>query len=165
MALAMHAIKKMKISWGILTETKLIEDTYTKNSNGYTIIATESQDCHKGGVALFYVNDSKLFTIEGVKSFGMNVIRATLISGKKRWTIIGCYIPPSEKDNVTLDNIQKALQHDNNDEIILMGDLNVNIYKMDKAKDRHKQTVALLSSLCLTDLQKHYRVKNNERWT
>jgi Endonuclease-reverse transcriptase len=93
------------------------------------------------------------------------VIRTTLVSSEKRWTIIGCYIPPSEVDHSTLDHIQSAIHHDDNNKSILLGDLNANLKKLVNANDRQEETAALLSSIGLQDLQNHFRMKGSERWT
>ena len=46
-----------------------------------------------------------------------------------------------------------------------MGDLNVNMYKMNYVVERKEETMALISSLGLIDIQKHFKQKNNLRWT
>jgi hypothetical protein len=101
-----------------------------------------------------------VFVVKGALAFGPNVIRAKLISGNKRWTLLGCYIPPSELNNDTLKFIQLALQHDNddNDEYILLGDLNVNLHDMQDSNARQDDTAELLLSLGLHDLQDHFRL-------
>jgi hypothetical protein len=160
MALVMKTMRTMKINIGILTETKVDEGMYTKAAHGHTIFATEARSNYQGGVA-----ENKQFIIEGTRSFGPNVIRTTLVSGEKRWTIIGCYIPPSENDLNTLDFIQSAIQHDNNNEIIQLGNLNVNLQKLANAKNQQEETAALLALTGLQDLQQHFRIQKNERWT
>jgi hypothetical protein len=94
--------------------------------------------------------------LKRTRTFGPNAICLTLVSGSKQWTIIGCYIPPSEKDLCTLDHIQAAIHHDTNDEIILMGDLNVNLQKMMSANNRHEETAAQIASIGLQDLERHF---------
>jgi hypothetical protein len=106
-------------------------------SNGYNIIVTQATSIYQGGVALFFNNTSILFIVEGALSFGPNVIQAKRISGNKRWTILGCYIPPSEVNKKALNFLRRALQHDNyNNKYILLGDLNVNLQDMHYSNPR-----------------------------
>jgi hypothetical protein len=163
-ALAIKTLKVMNINIGVLTETKVSEGMYTKAAHGYTITATEARNNHQGGAALFYLTNNNQFTIEGTRSFGPNIIRTTLVSGTKRWTIIGCCFPLSETDLCTLDHLQSAIHHDLNKEIILL-DLNVNIQKMTNANNQQEETAALLAATGLQDLQQHFIMRRNERWT
>jgi exonuclease III len=105
---------------------------------------------------LFYQTESNQFTIEGTKTFGPNVFRMVLVSGKKQWTIIVVYIPLSETNLETLDYIQTTVQHNRNNKIILLGDLNVNLQKLTNANTRQEETAALLASVGLEDLQLHF---------
>jgi exonuclease III len=136
LALAMKAIRSMNIDLGLLTKTKLTDNTYTMDSNRYEIFVTPAASKHQGGVALFYDKKSPLFAIEGTKTFGPNVIWVTLISSGKRRTLLGYYIPPSDHKNTTLNYLQVALQHDINHELILLGDLNVNLRDMQGSNPR-----------------------------
>jgi hypothetical protein len=86
---ALTSMKAMGISLGILTETKLIDDTYPTTAHGYTVVATSAKSHHQGGLALFHQTDAKSFTLEGTSAFGPNVIRTTLVSGQRRWTVLG----------------------------------------------------------------------------
>jgi exonuclease III len=158
-------MKTMGISLGILTETKLIDDTYPIIAHGYTVVATSAKTHHQGGLALFHQTDAKSFTLEGTSAFGPNVIRTTLVSGQRRWTILGIYIPPSETDGSTLNFLQLAYNHDQNHEIILMGDLNINFDNMRTTNQRQDDTAALISSMGLHDLRHHYCFKDNLKWT
>jgi exonuclease III len=79
MTFALKAMKTMGINLGILTETKLIDDTYTTDAHGYAVVATKAKSHHQGGVALFYNKATSFFTLEGTTSFRPNVIRTTLV--------------------------------------------------------------------------------------
>jgi Endonuclease-reverse transcriptase len=116
-------------------------------------------------VALFYKSTNKSFTLEGTHTFGPNVIRTTLVSGNRRWTLIGAYIPPSETNNDTINYIQLATQHAHNHELVLLGDLNVNLNDMQRSNIRQDDTVALISSLGLQDLRQAFRIKYSSKWT
>jgi len=156
----MRCMRLMNIDLGILTETKLVQGCHTVSAEGYDIVASAAKSKHQGGVALFY-RKSKNFHVEGTRTFGPNVIGATLVAGRKRWRIVGAYIPPSEVDGSTLDFIQAAAaaaatssQHI---PLILLGDLNVDLKQVDAIiNERQIETAALLSSLGLTNLNNNF---------
>jgi exonuclease III len=161
MTFALKAMKTMGINLGILTEDKLIDNTYTTNAHGYVVVATQAKSHHQGGVALFYNKTTSLFTLKGTTSFGPNVICTTLVSGKRRWILVGVYIPPSETNRSTINYLQLVLQHDTNHDTILMGDLNVNFNKMANSNTRQDDTAALVSVTGLQDLSQHFQIKDN----
>ena len=124
MAIALKTMEMMNIDLGLFTETKLITGLHTLGGFGYEVFATEAKNAHQGGVALFY-RKAEDWHIEGVKTFGPNVIGATLVSGEWRRSIIGAYIPPSEEDGKTLESIRLAAHKLRKNPLILLGDLNV----------------------------------------
>ena len=121
---ALRAMNHTHIDLGFLIETKLTHNKYTKKCEGYTVYSTQT-DGYQGGVAIFYRNTAQ-WTIEGVKAFGPNVIRCSLVSGNRRWTCIGLYIPPSDSNGEALNWLELATQ-DTSDPLILFGDLNCNL--------------------------------------
>lgn len=103
------------------------------------IIRTRTQEYrfrnpHQGGVALIY-RKSDNFHIESTKCFGGNVIRATLVHGDKKNVIVVMYIPPSERDGRTLHYFDEAMNKVNVDEVIVRGDMNVNLVNPRDARD------------------------------
>jgi exonuclease III len=163
---ALRCMRLMGMDLGILTETKLVNGTYTREAEGYEVVATEAKSTHQGGVALFYRKTTENWVIEGTRSFGPNVIRTTLVSGKKRWIIIGAYIPPSEEDGQTLEFIQAAAVTDSRSPLILLGDFNVNLQQMMNGNVRQQETAALISSLGLYDLHQHFSQRHGwGNWT
>ena len=97
---AIRCMEQANIDVGLLTETKLSTDMYTKSTMGYTVSATKAVGM-SGGVALVH-RQGKGWGLESIRSFGPNVIRATLVSGQRRWYIIGGYVSPNEQDVSTL---------------------------------------------------------------
>ena len=172
----MRCMELMNIDLGIITETKLQGKKAfrfkgkTKGHKGYTVVPTEAKSKYQGGVALFYT-ESPYFTIEGTKTFGPNVIRAIVKSGEKQWRIIGAYIPPSEEDGSTLNFIEAAAAESMEIPLILLGDLNVDLKKMRETggtsvNERHEETVALVASLGVDDMNQHFRQeKKYGDWT
>lgn len=100
----------MGIDLGVLTDTKCVNGIYTREAEGYKVVATEAKSRNQGGVALFYRKDAEGWAVEGTRTFGPNVIRATLVTGKGCWTVIGAFIPPSEMDGSTFKQRRKP-QH------------------------------------------------------
>ena len=158
----LRVMARMRIELGILTETHLTHDKYTHICCGYNVVATKVENKHIGGVALFYRSNSKQWTVEGIRTHGPNVISCTLVSGKRRWTLIGCYIPPSEDDGTTLDYIQEAIRTRAHHPLILLGDLNIEFHH---PKDSRSELLTDgLALYGLTDLSNSYR-KPTGSWT
>ena len=159
--MVLRAMNHMGVDVGFLTETKLSHDKYTRLCEGYTVCATHS-DGYKGGVALFYRNTSR-WTIEGVQLFGPNVIRCSLVSGNRRWLLVGIYIPPSEYrgGGDTLQWIERATENAS-DPLIVMGDFNCNLVC---PNNLYADDVSIvLSLLNLEDVANHFTHPRG-RWT
>ena len=158
---ALRCMKQMNVDIGLLTETKLSNDRYTKSAEGYRVEGTKA-DIGKGGIALVY-RDSKAWGLESTRTYGPNVIKTTLVSGQRRWYIIGAYIPPSEIDGATLDCIQQAKDAANNSRwpTIMLGDFNVDIEKPEgnsnEGVERRLETAALLSSMGMRSIRASFR--------
>ena len=93
--------------------------------------------------------------LESTRIFGENVIKTTLVCGRRRTILIGAYIPPSEEDGRTLECIQQARDSARNPNcpIILLGDLNVDLDNQagnhDAGAERRLETVALVDTMGL----------------
>jgi hypothetical protein len=89
----------MRIDVGVLTETRLSTDHYTRSAYGYTVFATQTTHTNQGGIALIF-NNSFYFQIESQEKHGPNVISCILVTGTQRYPITGAFIPP--QDTTTL---------------------------------------------------------------
>jgi hypothetical protein len=161
LAMALETMESMQVDLGVFTETKLVKDLHTRGGYGYTVCATEAKNTHQGGVALFY-KKAKDWHIEGVKTFGPNVIGATLVSGSWRRSIIGAYIPPSEEDGKTLECIELAADRLRRNPIILLGDLNVDLLdarERRRGNRRQQETVNVIELLGLKTVNHRFRRK------
>ena len=168
---ATRCLEQMNMDVTILTETKLpLHNTF--KSSGYDITHTGARSNSIGGVALC-VRPSSWFHVEGTKVHGHNVISTQLVTGRKRWLIIGAYIPPSENDHSTVQQIYAAATHAEkyNIPIILIGDLNIDL---DAGNDtnwtnyniRNMATWVLIQHLQLYDLDVIYqKPQNRGNWT
>lgn len=159
----------MNMDIAILTETKL-PMYHTTNCEGYNITVSEAVSNSKGGVALC-VQRSRYFIVKGTKTHGNNVISTQLVSGNKRWFIIGVYIPPSETDHSTIQAVERAareVEHDNIP-VVLIGDLNIDI-NLDTAWQRYNDCKvsiwSTLQLLQLSDLSSHFtQYVRRDNWT
>ena len=127
----------MCIDFGYLTETKINHEMYMKQCCGYQILCTKAASHHLGGLALFWHDQNKYWSIEGVCTFGPNVIHCSLVLGNRCWTLVGAYIPPSEEDSFTTLAIKQAVQLTHSAPIIFFGDINVDLLHVVKERDEY----------------------------
>jgi exonuclease III len=160
---SLRALHQMRIDFGILMETKIDNDMYTRDCCGYSIFATHAKSKHQGGVALFYRTQNTTWWVEGDKAHGPNVISCILVSGNHRWNVIGAYIPPSEDDGETIRYINEAVQYrGTKDSYILLGDFNVDL---DRPRDvRDDEIVSQVVLLALEDVGDYFSHPRG-RWT
>ena len=170
---ALRCMRLMNVDIGLLTETKFANDRYTKYAEGYTVVGTQTNGV-QGGVALIYRDGMDGWALESTEKFGPNVVRATLVSGHKRWYIIGVYIPPSEEDGTTLDFIAMAKESVQNLRwpCIILGDLNVNLDNPEgtsnQGAERRMETVAMLATMGMKGTRERFRQRKqrlNKYWT
>jgi hypothetical protein len=51
---ALREMEAIDINLGILIETKVTGGIYTKNSSGYSVVASNASSVHQGGIAFFW---------------------------------------------------------------------------------------------------------------
>lgn len=160
--LALRAAAQMNLDLGILTETKLTDGIYTRNSSGYQVVATDAPSKHQGGIALFY-RESEYWQVESLVKHGPNVISFELVSGRRRTPMIGGYIPPD--DLTTLPHISAALTrfsgHRDAKRLVFLGDLNVDLSSPSRDA-RSTSIVDCMSAQGFEDLLLHF--KSNRRY-
>ena len=110
---------------GIRQENKITNGIYTRGSAGYKVIATDAPKQHRGGVALFYRLTPR-FVVEAVERCRPYVMVWQVVTGAKRWYIVGAYIAP--EDEVTTEMVVNAIgRRPPGAELMVAGDLNANI--------------------------------------
>ena len=92
---------------GIFQETKLTDGIYTCGSAGYSVVGTDATSRHRGGVAVFH-RHAPHFAVEAVQQFGLNVIGFQLVTGARRWYIVGCCLSPDNTS--TIERVVEALR-------------------------------------------------------
>ena len=90
---ALRGMAQANIDLGVFQETKCTNVLYTRASDGYCVIATDASRRHRGAVAIFYMAEAN-FAVEEVREYGPNVLSFKVVTGRRQWYIIGCYIAP-----------------------------------------------------------------------
>ena len=159
--MALRSLFKMEIDVAILTETKLTDDRFSHYDHGFEVFASKARSAQQGGVALAFRQNSRKWHIEGVKFHSPNVVTAEVVTGVKRWLLVGSYIAPSETSQETITTIQKISDTTQLD-IIWLGDFNTNL---DQVKDaRQAEISASVANVSLFDLSKHFVQKHKWTW-
>ena len=77
--------------------------------------------------------------MEAVRKYGPNVIGFQLVTGVRRWYIVGCYLAPD--DTSTIERVVKALRdRPKGAELLVVGDLNTNLAAPEG--DRREEDIA-----------------------
>ena len=110
---------------GIFQETKVTGGIYTHGSSGCSVIATDAPIRHHCGVVVFH-RPAPHFAVEAVQQFGPNVFGFHLVTGARRWYIVGCYLDP--EDTLTIERVVEALkERPKGDELLVTGDSYANL--------------------------------------
>ena len=164
---ACRALGAMNVDIGFLQETKLTGGVYTRQSSGYQVIASDASSNRQGGVALCW-KEHDSYELEEWRFFGPNVLAFRLVTGGKDFYCVGCYIPPSEEDQSTLENVRRAQQQcPEKFELLLFGDLNIDL---DAPRDTREEIIAeqcdYWKLTCMTTMFKQRRTRRVKgRWT
>ena len=92
---ALRGVEQANLDMGILQETKITNGVYTRAPARYCVVATDAPSRHRGGIAMFY-REGEGFAVEEVRQYGPNVLSFEVVSGRRRWYIVGCYIAPDD---------------------------------------------------------------------
>ena len=156
---ALRAMDLMGVGFGFLLEAKLTDGVYTRYSSDYHVTATEASSPHQGGIALFY-KDSTRWQVESIRHHGPNVISCLLVTGNRRYGVVGAYIPTA--DTLTLNQITRALDRFPQDCVpVILGDLNVDFSDL---QDQRAHTIANeIVTRGFDDLLLHFRQRRRYR--
>ena len=86
--LALRGMSQDNMDLVIFQETKFTDGIYTRGSAGYSVVAADSLSRHRGGVEVFQ-RPAPHFAVEVVHHLGPNVIGSQLVTGARRWYIVG----------------------------------------------------------------------------
>ena len=140
--------------------TKLTDGIYTRGSAGYSVVATDAPSRHRGGVAIFYCSEPH-FTVKAVEKFGPNVIIFQLVTGARRWYIVGVYLAPDNTE--TMERVTKAIRsRPRRAELLVAGDFNEDLATPEG--DRRAEDIATtLAMEGLEDMARHF-LPRESRW-
>ena len=145
---------------GIFQETKCTDGIYTRESAGYSVVATDAPSRHCGRVAVFY-RPSPLFAVEAVHQFGSNIVGFQMETGARRWYIIGCHLAPD--DTSTIESVVAALkERPQGTALIVAGDINTNLSDTENS-GRGTEIAAALTEAGLEDMEAHF-LPRKHRW-
>ena len=163
--LALKAMGVMGLDFGFFTETKISNDNYAQSVGDYKVFGSQASN-NQGGVALFWKEDPSRYAVESVQGHGPNIVSFQLVTGDKRWKVVGIYCPPSETDGATLRHLEEALANAGDIPIILGGDINVDLLNSGRSV-RDTEIATALAFYGLDDMSRHFwqRTKHRRRWT
>ena len=94
-----------------------------------------------------------VWSLESTRFHWLNVVSCDVVRGSPRTPLIGAYLSPTMLTH--LPDIEKALEHFRCQYLILMGDLNVELYE---DQNLRIQIVAdMLTEFGLINLMRHFR--------
>jgi hypothetical protein len=154
----LRAMHKMHMDIGILTEMRLTDERHAKRAFCYDVVATKAISPHQGGIALIY-RTSEYWQVESVRCHGPNVIGFQLVTGERRYSCVGGYIPPS--DVSTIQYVGQAFDRLPTGRRIFLGDLNVDLNNL--RDDRATRVATMTAGLGLENLLSHFRQRRRHK--
>ena len=126
---ALRGMDQANMDLGVMQETNITNGIYTRASAGYRVVATDAPSRHRGGIVLFY-REGAGFAVEEVRPYGPNVISFEVVTGRRRWYIIGCYFVPD--DARTIERVVTAMSDQPRGTVLIVaGDLNTDLGDME----------------------------------
>ena len=148
----LRVMYQANLDMGILQETKLTNGVYTCASAGYRVVATDAPIRHRGGIAMLFREGAR-FAVEEVRQYGTNVLRFEVVSGRRRWYIIGCYLDLD--DSQTIERVVTALgDQPKGTALVVAGDLNTNMGEVECDR-RGAEISAAITEAGLEDMAAH----------
>ena len=104
--------------------------------------------------------------VEGISNYGPNVVSFLLTTGRRRWYVVGAYVPPN--DASTIAHVEQALgKVAKGVEFIILGDLNVRLRETCDA--REEEIVRVVAECGPEDMTAHFMLRRkyigDGRWT
>ena len=168
LASAAKGLAQMGVGCALLTEVKITDDRYTKFASGYKIIASKATSHSQGGIALLWKENHQFFEVEAATIATPNLMTFQLVTGYKRFYVMGTYIPPNDTTGVdALRTAWAACPADCTP--LVMGDLNINFEHPRDA--RENDITDLLDEINLVDTSRKFLLRRcklqaaKKRWT
>ena len=157
---ALRGMSQANMDLGILQEKKLTDGIYTRGSDGYSVVKTDTLSRHRGGVVIFH-RPAPHFAVEAARKYGPNMIGFQLVTGEWRWYIVGCYLTPDNTS--TIERVAEALRDQpKGEDLLVSGDLNTNLAALEG--DRREEEIATtIPTEGLEDMAQHF-LPRERRW-
>ena len=115
--------------------------------------ATAAPSAHRGNVAIFY-RKAEHFSIEELRLCGPNVTSFQMVTGRRGWHAVGCYITPS--DVSIIEDIAAAIRDQPyGAELLVARDINSNLADPEDTP-RAEAIEDELAATGLTDMGFHF---------
>jgi len=98
---AAKGLAKMGVECAIFPEMKITHDRYARMTLGYKVLSTKAPSKHKEGIALLWQPDHEGFEVEATRVVTPNLITFQLVTGDKRYYVMGIYNPPNNAGGET----------------------------------------------------------------
>ena len=158
---ALRRMIQENVDVGFFQETKLTEGIYTRFLAGYKVVVTPAPSRHQDGVAIFY-QDSPVFAVKVIHQFGANIIVCQLLTGGRRWYIVGFYL--ELVDMKTIRDMEAAMADKlMGVELTFAEDLNVELWKTG-SRVRDEDITAAVETAGLEDMVGHYFFPRRQVW-
>ena len=157
---ALRGMDQANMDLGVMQETNITDGIYTRTSAGYRVVATDAPSRHRGGIALFY-REGAGFAVEELRPYGPNIISFEVVTGRRRWYIIGCYLAPD--DARTIDQVVTAMgDQPRGTALVVAGDLNTDLGDTE-CDGRGTEIAAAIMEAGLEDMTAHF-LPRKRRW-
>jgi len=160
---ALRAMQELNTDIAVLTEAKVTHNKHARQSHGYNVFASLAPSSQQGGVVLAWRSDPKHWILEGMRAISPNSVSATLVSGEKRWLLLGTYLSPNEPPDMELTALEAEYQRNAKLPVILLGDLNVDIDNQNS--ERGIAIATTLQHLGVTDIIRKFPQKHKRHYT
>ncbi len=146
-----------------------MNEIYTQFSLGDNVFTSNSVSVRQGGIAFFW-RDNDLYEIKESKIRGPNVLSFDLLTGKKRFYVVGAYLPPSDPGTTLLHVKQAWKECPNGCKPILLGNLNANTNILFPRDERQDVIAEMCDSMTLVSMADQFRQcywhgSRGTRWT
>ena len=148
-----YKIPLRPIDCGVLKEMNITKGFFARESSGFRVMATEVLSSHRGGVASFY-REAENFSIEELRLHGPNIIGFQLVTWRRRWHVMGCYIAPNNA--LTIEDVAAAIRdRPYGAELLVTGNLNSNLAELE-GTSRCEAITDKLAMTGLLDMGLHF---------
>ncbi len=93
---AAKGLAQMGVNCAILTKVKIINDKYPRCASGFKVFLLKATNHSQGGIALLWNKGHASFEVKAVDIITPNLLIFQLVTGYKRFYVMGIHIPPND---------------------------------------------------------------------